>query len=136
MTKATSLDPVQIVAAGIQHVEGWFPGSRSFRNKNPGNIRGVGDTGQSDKDGYAVYSTYEAGFDALLNDLQAKADKHPTFSILNVFERYAPWKDKNNPDTYAAQIASDLSSSLGKPVSVSDNWANLVDQYEDSDEDA
>lgn len=55
------------LALAHQTHEGWFPGSMSYRNNNPGNLRG--------KDGaFQIFPSYQAGFTALQNDLQAKIE--------------------------------------------------------------
>lgn len=66
---------IELWAKAIQIEEGWFPGSRSYRNCNPGNLKAstlvqtlgsilAGFTGK-DKDGFAIFSNYDSGFKAL-----------------------------------------------------------------------
>src|SRR4051812_24569306 len=69
------------LALGHQQHEGYFQGSLSWRNANPGNLRltpyqmtaygaiaGYG--------GFARFPTYQAGFQALQDDLHAKLTGH------------------------------------------------------------
>ena len=136
--RTSSLDPIVIVANAIQHVEGWYPGSRSYRNNNPGNLRETGALGQVgvDSSGMAIFDNAEDGMDALLNDLEAKAEKYPTMTINQLFQRYAPSQDGNNPLSYAAQVVAKLKGALGIGVTGDTNWSNLVNEYDNSSSDA
>jgi len=101
--------------------EGWFPGSLSQRNNNPGNLRltsyqrkaygavpGAG--------GFARFPSYEIGFQALMDDLRMKImgqsahidySGNPTF--LDYIKVYAPAEDRNDPNSYAQALVRDLS---------------------------
>lgn len=107
----------------IQHHEGWYYGSRSYRNKNPGNCRysrigyasiygtvkedrlGVRD----DQQGFAIFSTYELGYLYLKNLVKAKIAKHPTWDFYQFFgdekEGWAPASDNNDSKHYAEVVA-------------------------------
>lgn len=88
--------------------EGYFHGSRSWRNRNPGNLRAGSPT---DLDGFTIFPSYEKGFQALMNDIRAKItghsahidySKNPTFfDYVNV---YAPAADGNDPASYAMAV--------------------------------
>ena len=55
----------------IKSYEGWYWGSRSWRNNNPGNLRfSIFQSGQ--KDGFAVFPSSKAGYWALWWDLFQK----------------------------------------------------------------
>lgn len=107
------------LAKAIQVHEGWFEGSRSWRNKNPGNLKWVGQTGSigQDKQGFALFRTEADGFAALVRMLtraaqgQSKVYK-PTMTLTEFFGTYAPSADHNNPDQYAQAVAT----KLGVPV--------------------
>lgn len=112
------------LALAHQEHEGWYPGSRSYRNNNPGNLR---NGPPSDRDGFTVYPTYRAGFDALKADLRAKLtgksvwidySKNPTF--LDYVKVYAPKDDGNDPNGYAQALIRDLQQyhiTLSTPLS-------------------
>lgn len=102
---------IQTWADAIKAFEGWFPGSRSFRNNNPGNLRVAGDLG-TDSGGYGVFSSAEAGMAALTSDLQAKARKYPNETLAEIMQRYAPASDGNDPLKYAKFVASKLGASV------------------------
>jgi hypothetical protein len=96
----------------IQKHEGWFPGSRSQRNNNPGNLVYVGQPNATkEKDGrFAVFPSYEAGFNALkqmiLNAASGKSKVYkPTMNLYQFFGTYAPDNDGNNSRHYAEVVA-------------------------------
>lgn len=99
-------------ADAIQKFEGWFPGSRSYRNNNPGNIRYVGQKraiGQDDKN-FCIFKTYEDGRAELIDLLKRAAEGRsrvykPTMTLLDFFKTYAPSSDNNHPETYANAVA-------------------------------
>ena len=101
---------IEEMAEAIQEFEGWYPGSMSFRNSNPGNIRGV--------DGkFLVFPTDQTGFAYLLDYLvRAATGKHaaykPTTTIQQFFETYAPVEDLNDPLKYASFV----SKKVGVPI--------------------
>jgi len=103
-------------ASAIQKKEGWGPGTRSFRNNNPGNLRygfQTGATGVDEKD-FTIFSTKEEGFNALIADIKAKAtgktrtDLTPDSTLYDFAEVYAPEKDGNDPVAYAEEVAAEL----------------------------
>jgi len=111
-------------AQAIKAHEGWLPGSRSFRNNNPGNLKGRGDAG-TDADGFAVFSSSDLGMAALERDLSAKVEKYPNFSILQIMTRYLGGNplnpqvtDQGDPFAYASAVAkrlgADINAKLGE----------------------
>lgn len=111
----------------IQSREGYFKpgenpayphGTPSYRNNNPGNIKqgpfakGCGSIGL-DASGFAVFPSYATGFTALetlvRNAASGKSDLYqPTWTILQFFQTYAPAADKNDPISYAKEVAKKL----------------------------
>jgi hypothetical protein len=78
------------------------------QNNNPGNIRTA--SGQ-----FAVYTTPQAGWQALENDIQAKISGNnshglgPNSTLQDFFNVYAPTGDgNNNPSSYAQAVAKQL----------------------------
>ena len=104
-------------ASAIKAHEGWFVGSRSYRNNSPGNLRwskyqaGI-------RDGYAYFLTYQQGWDALIFDLKSKCTGNTKTgldgdsTILEFCEVWAPSFDGNRPRQYAEFIASRLNLSI------------------------
>lgn len=105
---------VQFAEAIKQH-EGWFAGSRSQRNNNPGNIRyakQIGTTGQDSK-GFAIFKTYDEGFACLIRLIEnAKNGKSQVYksemTFAEFFGVYAPAFDSNDPHRYAQFVAQKL----------------------------
>lgn len=77
---------------------------------NPGSIK--------NKDGgFLIFSTYEEGWNYLLNYLKrAATGKHtayrPDMTLLQFFEVYAPYSDNNNPQKYAEFVANWIGVSI------------------------
>jgi len=106
---------LEIFCAAIQEMEGYYPGSRSFRNKNPGNCKfsAVGYMpvyGNVTKDagGFAIFPTYDLGWLYLKNLVKTKAQRHPYWTLLEFTSNYAPVTDNNDPRAYAVFIAKKL----------------------------
>lgn len=100
-------------AEAIKKHEGWYVGSRSHRNNNPGNAKYLGQKGSvgHDKDGFAIFSTYDAGWTYLLTILRnAASGKSRVYqshmTLYEFFATYAPAEDSNNPKRYAEVVAS------------------------------
>lgn len=116
------------LAGAIKIYEGWFPpgidsryinGSRSFRNNNPGNLKFARQAGAVDKDsgGFAIFDSYQAGWDALIRQLKMSAHDpsvtpsryySPEMSLVDFFKVYAPSRDNNDPVAYALFVAQRL----------------------------
>lgn len=101
-------------ALAIQLFEGYFKGSRSYKNNNPGNLRYSGifaamAIGKDDKN-FCVFETYEKGLDALKTLLKRAATGlssvyKPDDTLLQFYGKYAPSSDGNHPLSYATYIA-------------------------------
>jgi hypothetical protein len=99
----------------IQHHEGWFEGSRSWRNNNPGNVRFIGQKLAigKDKDNFAIFKTYEDGFSTLKRMVERAARGlsnvySPEDTLYRFFSKYAPSSDNNDPMRYAEAVAERL----------------------------
>lgn len=111
----------------IQSHEGWFSGSRSFRNNNPGNLR-AGDKGWGiDDKKFTKFPNYEYGFQSLKDDILYKCALSkrlgPEATILQLFEVYAPSADSNNPTIYAKFVASKVG------VNINTKLKNIMPKY-------
>lgn len=121
---------IEALADSIQRFEGWiapgmdpkFPnGSRSWRNRNPGNLRPLpGAAVPVDDRNYRVFQSLSTGWDALLGDITAKLmGSHgltDDSTLRNFFDIYAPSDDDNDPNKYARQVATWLSRDLGTTI--------------------
>ena len=105
------------IASTIQTIEGWFPGSVSQSNNNPGNLMYAGQPGASgaSSSGFAIFPTYDAGYQALLNQINLDASRGLT--IAQFASKYAPAEDGNDPTSYAAQLAAATGLSVNDPLS-------------------
>jgi hypothetical protein len=112
---------VTSIAAAIQQMEGWFPGSVSYRNNNPGNLRsGPGMIG-TDANGYAIFPDVATGEAALDAQIQTNIDRglnlQQFFAGGNGYAGYAPSADNNNPTNYANFVASQVGIDTSTPLS-------------------
>jgi hypothetical protein len=113
-TKAT----IENFCLAIQKHEGFFQGSRSFRNNNPGNLRyceqrlAIG----KDKQNFAIFATYQDGFNTL-KEMVTRAKNglskvyYPEMTLTQWFEKYAP-SFENDVDAYAKAVAGALEVSV------------------------
>lgn len=109
---------LKTVADKIQSIEGWYPGSVSYRNNNPGNLRYptpiLGAT-SVDQNGFLVFPDYATGRAA--EEHQITLDASRGMSILDFTNKYAPASDSNDPSSYAASIADASGVSMNDPLS-------------------
>ena len=90
-------------------------GTRSYRNNNPGNLKYVsqpGTTGQ-DAQGFAIFSTYQFGFQALVllltNAINGQSQIYnPQMTFQQFFNIYAPSTDGNEPSAYTLFVVHEL----------------------------
>jgi hypothetical protein len=112
---------IDCIALGIMAHEGFRPGSRSFRNSNPGNLRSSGSPAR-DLEGFSIWPDFIAGYEALWDDLSDKftgRDSHglgPGSTLIDLCEVYAPAADGNDPIAYAGILANWASSGLNRPI--------------------
>jgi hypothetical protein len=123
---------LEAMADAIMQYEGWHLGSRSWRNRNPGNLRDSHWGHKTDDDGYCVFGSLTDGYDALLDDLKAKvkgkSSHHltPTSTLSDLFDVYAPRADSNNPNAYAAFVAGYLTHALSREITTSTELGTLA----------
>ena len=111
-------------AEAIKQHEGYFKGSRSYRNNNPANARFVGQKGAIGRDdkGFAVFATYSDGMKylqaMLLNAATGKSKIYkPTMTLYDFFAKYAPSSDGNKPRQYAESVAEQMGVSPNDQIS-------------------
>lgn len=117
---------IEAWAKAIQKHEGYFPGSASYRNNNPGNFRCsslvMGEFGATKcVNNLAVFPTYEKGFAALKQFLiYACTDQLRSYkkemTLIEFYSVYAPSSDGNNPKNYASAIAKDMGVSIDTKI--------------------
>lgn len=96
------------IAQAIMEFEGYFSGSISYLNNNPGNLKFAGQPGATGQDrfGHAIFPTFQDGYQALINQIRAMLDGRsslypPTFTLVQAMNRYAT----ANGNQYAMFIA-------------------------------
>jgi hypothetical protein len=104
-------------ASAIQHEEGFFQGSRSFRNNNPGNLKltdytkSLGASGV-DKNNFCIFPTFDKGMQALCQFLtdacNNKLKPYRNCSLLQFTKIYALPPN----DNYANGVALALNVSV------------------------
>lgn len=110
---------VERLAFAIMEVEGWKTpfetvtpgGSRSYRNHNPGNLRGS-PFAVGMKEHFAVFNTDMDGMEALKWDLRQKARGNTSSglngdsSLYDLVRVWAPTSDGNAPESYLKQLCT------------------------------
>lgn len=117
------LPAVYAFCMGIQNHEGYFApgenekfplGTPAWINKNPGNLKfrnqpqAHGESAQ----GFAIFPTYEAGFEALVSQVMLacqnkSAAYRPSMTFLQFFAVYASTPG-DKPEVYAAEVAKEM----------------------------
>ena len=116
--------PIERVAQAIKVFEGWKPGSRSYRNNNPGNLKYIGQKGTIGKDdkGFAIFDSYQSGWKALIHQITIVANgtskgylgparklglkDSSEMTLLQFFSVYAPAHDDNDPNAYCLFVCN------------------------------
>lgn len=108
-------------AKAIELHEGYYKGSRSYRNNNPGNLRYTAYTASlgakaKDTGSFCIFRSYNEGFEALRGFLRDACTNKlraykGTMTLYDFFNVYAPAADKNNPKRYADFVATYLNIS-------------------------
>jgi len=100
------------VANLIQQTEGYYPGTLAYQNNNPGNLVYAGQAGATPAPPvvingttyvFAQFPTYQAGYQALLNQISLQASQGQT--IQQFAAQYAS-SPGDNPTAYAQSIAA------------------------------
>jgi hypothetical protein len=111
------------IANEIQTLEGWFPGSVSYRLNNPGNLTYAGQPGATPvtvgQNTFADFDSYADGYQALLNQIALNASRGQSISQFAAI--YAPAADGNNPTSYAASLAAAVGLSPSDALSSADS---------------
>lgn len=109
--------PVDTIAQAIQTQEGYFPGSLAYTNNNPGNLQFAGQAGATaGANGFAVFPSYQAGYDALVNQINLYASRGLT--VQQMMDIYAPAAQTgNDPTAYANTVASAVGATPDTPLS-------------------
>ena len=128
---------LEACADAIMRYEGFDPKTRSYVNRNPGNLRLAVHPDAAiasypvDDHGFTIFPDLATGYNALLRDLRAKftgQNDHglgPASTLLGMMKIYAPSADANNPLEYAQFIAKWCSMALNKPLTEQSELVNI-----------
>jgi hypothetical protein len=113
---SSSSSVIPQIGAVIQQIEGWAPGSLSYQNNNPGNLIFVGQAGAVlGAGGFAKFPTYDAGLQAMYNQIQIFQNNGLTLN--QMMGKWAPaGQGTNNPVAYANSIASTVGIDPDTPL--------------------
>ena len=125
-------------AEAIKQHEGWYVGSRSYRNFNPGNfrltgyIKSLGAMPKGDDKNFAIFPTYAKGWEALLQFLRdARANQLVAYrayakkkgrpgsmpTLEDFFNVYAP-SFENDSARYAEVVAKSIGVPITTPINL------------------
>ena len=111
---------LEALADAIMQFEGWHADSRSWRNRNPGNLRPTSPQQKADAQNYRVFESLADGWAALREDLAAKfAGSHKLTldsTLLDLLDVYAPAGDQNNPTEYTKFVCTWTSHVLARSI--------------------
>ena len=93
------------IADAIEHHEGYYPGSPAFRNKNPGNLKFMGQPGAlPGEHGFARFLDYYSGREAEKRQIILEAQRGKTLS--EMMYKWAPPGDHNDTEAYIRDIVA------------------------------
>jgi hypothetical protein len=113
---------IATLANAIQQVEGYIPpnvqypnGSLAYQNNNPGNLRYAGQVGATQgAGGFAYFPSYDAGYQALENQITIQANQGQTLS--QFINQYAPPTDNNNTSAYLQTLVNATGATPSTPL--------------------
>lgn len=130
-----AVELLDALAQAIWYYEGHHPGDRNMRNNNPGNLRNpTGGDHPADPEGYLIFESFTAGYQALLMDLQAKItgqNRHgldQNSDLEEFFSVYAPSHDHNQPKIYAGFVAHWLGLTYGKVFYPTNSFSYILNE--------
>lgn len=102
------------LAGKIQKLEGWFPGSLSYRQNNPGNLVYIGQAGAvMGERGKAKFASYAAGEAELVR--QVKLDASRGLTVEQFIYKYAP-PFENDTEKYIRDLEQEMGISRGQTL--------------------
>lgn len=111
----SSLGLGSALADAIQRQEGYAPGTRAYRNNNPGNLIYVGQASASGKDdaGFAVFPSYAAGYGEL--ERQIGLDAGRGLTLEQFIYKYCP-PSQCDTETYISNVMGWTGSTRGETL--------------------
>lgn len=100
------------LASAIQNQEGYYPGSVAYVNNNPGNLMYAGQSGATQgPGGFAVFSSYDQGYAALVNQINLDATRgtdvngNPVQTVGQLISSWAPASAGNDTTSYISSVS-------------------------------
>lgn len=115
---------LEALADAIMAFEGWHPGDRPYRNRNPGDLRSSPYQNEKDQGGYVVFTRFALGYEALLRDLYDKCvgktvtSLGRTSTLYDLVNVWAPTSDHNDPNRYAEFVARFIATALNMKITL------------------
>jgi hypothetical protein len=120
----------QSIAQAITTQEGFYPGSLSYQNNNPGNLVYAGQPGATlGAGGFASFATLADGQAALVNQITLDATRgtdingNPTTTVAELLTSWAP-PSQNDTSTYIANVTNATGFDPNAPLSTLDASAD------------
>lgn len=111
------------IAQAIQQQEGYYPGSLAYQNNNPGNLVYAGQAGATPgAGGFASFSSYNAGYQAMLNQINLDASRgtdasgNPTTTVSQLLTSWAP-PSQNDTASYISNVSASTGFDANAPLS-------------------
>lgn len=131
--RGRGIGDINSIAQAVQTVEGYCPpnttygcapcatgaacaypaGTVAWQNNNPGNLEYRGQPGATQSGRWAKFPTYDAGYQALLTQIQRQADSGQTMQ--QFIYQYAP-PTENNTERYLSSLESSTGYSRNAPL--------------------
>ena len=122
---------IEALADAIMQHEGWFPGSRSYSNRNPGNLRWSSVPHTMDWVGFCVFDGLINGYDALIADLTGKCLGHtvtglgPDSTLRDLIYVWAPPSDGNDTVLYVERVLEFMTRALNETITADTKLRDL-----------
>lgn len=107
------------MAKAIMEFEGYFEGSVSWKNNNPGNLKLAGQAGAvgADSQGHAIFPDFQTGYRSLVNQVRIMFTAggsiyNPAMSLYQVFSKYAEGNSREYAEFVAGRLGVSPQASL------------------------
>lgn len=114
---------VERLGEAIAQMEGFYPGTRAWRNNNPGNLRDYRNAAGNwaiwpdlphDSAGFPQFASATEGWNAMFRDLQIKISRG--LNLEQLISAWAPPGDGNDTASYVRFVANRLGIATDVPL--------------------
>lgn len=131
-------EAAQSIASAITTEEGYYPGSLSYQNNNPGNLVYAGQPGASPgAGGFAAFQTLAQGEAALVNQITLDATRgtdvngNPITDLADLIASWAP-PSENDTASYLANVVNATGYDPNAPLSSLGFDSGAIDTSDDA----